>query len=305
MSELGTAIAPPISVVTPSLNQGRYIAAAIESVAAQSQRPLEHIVVDGGSTDETLEVLDRYAHLPYLRWISEPDTGQSDAINKGVALARGEVVGWLNADDRYYPDALAAIANAFARHPDADVVYGAGARIDETGRVVKEVAAVPFDRRRIRSVFFVVQPAMFFRRRTFLGVGGLTESTHFCMDWEFLLKLGPGARVYAIPDPVGQWRVYPDTKTGRGGWERMREIALVGRRYNGPLDRNYVSFRVREFVGRWAPPATAGSLRRLVDEGFARLWGRQNYMVQGWPPGGPEARWPQGPEERRLTIGGS
>src|SRR5262249_50324954 len=145
----GPERAPSISIVTPSLNQGRFIAATIESVASQSYKPFEHLVVDGGSTDGTLQVLRRYASLAHLRWVSEPDYGQSDAINKGVGMVRGDVVGWLNADDLYYPGALAAIADAFARYPDADVVYGSGARIDEAGRVVKEVAAVPFDPRRI------------------------------------------------------------------------------------------------------------------------------------------------------------
>lgn len=289
MASPGAARWPTISVVTPSLNQARFLAEAIESVAGQSRPPLEHVVVDGGSTEGTREVLKRYADLPHLRWVSEPDRGQSDAINKGVALARGDVVGWLNADDRYVPGALAAIADAFGRYPDADVVYGSGARIDEAGRVIKQVPATSFDRRRIRSAFFVVQPSMFFRRATFLRVGGLTVSVHFCMDWEFLLKLGPSARVYAIPDPVGQWRTWRGTKTARGGWERMREIALVGRRYNGPLDRNHVSFRVRRWVGRWTSPWAVRYVQPLVDRGFARLWGVENYMVQGWPPGVPGA----------------
>ena len=283
MEAQGAERAPSISIVTPSLNQGRFIAATVESVAGQSYKPFEHLVVDGGSTDGTLQVLRQYASLAHLRWVSEPDYGQSDAINKGIGMVRGDVVGWLNADDLYYPGALAAIADAFARYPDADVVYGSGARIDEAGRVVKEVAAVPFDPRRIRNVFFIVQPAMFFRRQTFLDVGGLTVSTHYCMDWEFLLKLPRGARVYAIPAPVGQWRDYPATKTGQGGWARLREIALVGRQYNGPLDRNYLSFGVRTFVARWAPPGVARHLKPWIDQGFARLWGRQDYMVQGWP----------------------
>jgi glycosyltransferase involved in cell wall biosynthesis len=112
---------PTISIVTPSFNAAAYLEDAILSVSRQGRVAVEHIVTDAVSTDGTLEILRQY---PHLRWISEPDRGQSDAINKGFLLAKGELVGWLNADDYYLPGALEAIANAAAAHPEADVIYG-------------------------------------------------------------------------------------------------------------------------------------------------------------------------------------
>src|SRR5262245_45899236 len=155
---------PSISVVTPSLNKGEFIAETIESVRDQSYRPVEHLIVDGGSTDSTPGIVRRYASLPYLRWISEPDQNQCDAINKGVRLATGQIVAWLNADDYYAPGALRAIAAAFAQRPDAGVVYGSGAQVDREGKLIRLIPTRPFDRRRLRHEFFVIQPTMFIQR---------------------------------------------------------------------------------------------------------------------------------------------
>lgn len=271
---------PWITIVTPSYNQGGFIGETIRSVSEQDYPHLEHLVIDAGSTDQTKEVLASFAHLPHLRWICEPDRGQSDAINKGVRMARGEIVGWLNSDDLYFPAALKAIGLAFAGHPEVGVIYGAGAKIDATGAMLKEIPFRPFDPARIRGAFYILQPSMFFKRDLFLGTGGLTESRHYAMDWELLLKFPKSTPIYSIPDKIGKLRCYTETKTATGGWERMREIADIGRTFNGVFDMNYLLFRVRSAAAR----IHSRAFRSCVDKVIESLLGRGRYMVEGWPP---------------------
>ncbi len=270
---------PSITVVTPSYNQGGYIAETIRSVAEQNYPNLEHLVIDAKSTDQTLEVLAGFAHLPDLRWISEKDRGQSDAINKGIRMAQGEIVGWLNSDDYYHPGALQAIGRAFAENPGAGLVYGAGTKVNADGSVQKEIPFRPFDRRRLRSAFYILQPSMFFRRDLFTQVGGLTESLHYAMDWELLLKFPKNTPMVAIPEKIAQLRCYPNTKTSTGGWQRMQEIAGIGRQFHGPLDINYLSFCARRAIA----PLHNRALQTLVDKACDRVFGVGRYMVDGWP----------------------
>jgi glycosyltransferase involved in cell wall biosynthesis len=218
-----------VSIVTPSLNQARYLREAIESVRAQSYEPIEHIVVDGGSTDGTLELLGEYEGL---QWISEPDRGQSHALNKGFALARGEVFGWLNADDAYEPGAVA----------------GGVAALDGVGLAYADVTRVNDDRvnpRRIRSRPTwdlwtelndgngVFSPAVFFTREAFEAVGGIDESLHLAMDYDLWLRIGKrfGARhvdaVWAVQ------RLHDEAKTIRHFDAFWPERLAVSRRYGG------------------------------------------------------------------------
>ncbi len=274
---------PSIGVITPSFRQAGYIAQMIESVREQNYSTLEHWIIDAKSDDGTAEVVAGFQSLPYLRWISEPDRGQSDAINKGARLAGTEIIGWLNADDLYFPHALRAVGEAFRDNPGVDVIYGGGVKADAAGFVLKKVPARPFDPRLLRYRFYVLQPSLFFRRRLFLEVGGLNEASHYAMDWELMLKFAERSRILAIPQVLSQLRCYPDTKTSTGGWPRLREIAEIGRKFNGPLDRNYLSFRAREFVSRIADPRAQEFGRQLVDRITDGLFGGSGLMVQGWP----------------------
>jgi len=274
---------PSIGVITPSFRQAGYIGQMIESVRSQDYPALEHWIVDAKSDDGTADVVAGYAALPYLHWISEPDRGQSDAINKGARLAGSEIIGWLNADDLYFPDALQAVGQTFRDHPDVDVVYGGGVKMDADGAVLKTVSGRAFDPALLRYRFYVLQPSLFFRRRLFLDVGGLNEASHYAMDWELMLKFAERARILAIPTLLSKLRCYPNTKTSLGGWERLREIAAIGRRFNGPLDRNYLSFRARELVSGISNPTARQLGRRLVDRLSEGLFGSDSPMVQGWP----------------------
>lgn len=280
---------PSIGVITPSFRQAGFIGEMIESVRAQEYPALEHWIVDAKSDDGTAEVVARYAS-PKLRWICEPDRGQSDAINKGMRLAGTEIVGWLNADDLYLPGALHAVGAAFRDHPDAAVVYGGGVKMDAAGAVLKEVPAHPYDRRTLRNLFYVLQPSLFFRRNLFLEVGGLNEASHYAMDWELMLRFPREACVVVIPQMLSRLRCYPDTKTALGGWKRMREIAEIGRKYNGLWDRNHLLFKAREFVSGISQPRLQRLGRRVVDELSDRLFGWDGCMVQGWPSPDPAAK---------------
>lgn len=275
------AFLPSISIITPSLNQAGFIERTIRSVADQDYLAAEHIIMDGGSTDGTSQVVQQLQVPGYLQWHSEPDTGQSNAINKGISLAKGTIVGWLNADDELFPNALSAIARAFNDHPDAGLIYGAGAKIDEAGNIIKDIPFREFDHRKSRTAFYWLQPSMFFRRDLYLSVGGVDESLHYAMDWDFLLRVQRQTKVYSIPERIGKLRCHGKTKTSGGGWVRMREIASIGRRHNGLLDRNYVSFVVRNQVARMQ--AFGGAFRRIVDFAMARMFSRGSYMVDAWP----------------------
>jgi len=214
-----------------------------------------------------------------VRVFVEPDRGQSDAINKGMRVATGEIVGWLNADDVLLPGALAKVVEAFKKNLDAVVVYGVGAKTDLEGREIKRVPFRDFCPKRLSYAFGAVQPAMFFRRDAYWKVGGLDESLHYAMDWDLLLKLAKVGKVVAIPDHLANIRYYPETKTNTGGWKRMREIAGIARSHNGALDRNYLSFQIRDCLAKQSMRLP----RRLFDHICWNLFKNPPLMVQGWP----------------------
>ena len=160
---------PQFSIVTPSLNYARYLEECICSVRAQKGVSWEHIVIDGGSQDETAQVLCEY---PHLRVVCEPDEGMSDAINKGFELARGEWVMWLNADDRLLPGALAEVARCASRHPETDVIYGSFNFVDDAGRLMRRMRLLPFSLFvLVHHGIYVPSTAAFYRKTTVLDQG--------------------------------------------------------------------------------------------------------------------------------------
>jgi glycosyltransferase involved in cell wall biosynthesis len=274
---------PTISLITPTRNQAAYLGQTIASVRAQDLPPIEWIVVDGMSTDATPEILSAITDMSGLRIIREPDSGQSDAIDKGMKMATGEIVGWLNSDDLLLPGALRAVAEGFARHPEAVAIYGAGRKIDAAGALLKSVPARSFDRERLRTALYMLQPATFFRRSAYLEVGGLDHDLHYAMDWELLLRLSRRGEIAAIEQELACLRCYPGTKTEEGGWARLAEIAQIGKRFHGSLDPNHISYVLRH--------AAAGAnwplLRRAIDHILWFVYRRQSLMVVGWPSGCP------------------
>jgi glycosyltransferase involved in cell wall biosynthesis len=236
-----------VSVVTPSLDQAAYLEAAIESVREQDYPRIEHIVVDGGSTDRTIEILRRHDHL---RWISEPDRGQADALNKGFALARGEVFAWLNADDSYLPGAVSA-AVAALRETGADLVYGGWRQIDEHGDVLGEKLPVPTTYARLLEVHNVIpQPAAFFTRAAFERAGGLDERLHYALDYDLWLKIARDGRLAKVDRVLAAFRYHADSKTVASGDRFLPEVVAVSRSHGG---RRWSTMYVDFYLPRHRP----------------------------------------------------
>jgi glycosyltransferase involved in cell wall biosynthesis len=201
-----------VSVVTPSFNQGQFILRTLESVATQTGAAIEHVVFDGSSTDDTVEVLKRFGNG--VRWVSEKDKGQTDAVNKGIRATDGEIIGWLNSDDVYYPGAIARVVAFFESQPDVDVVYGKADHIDLSDQAFEAYPTEPWDIARMRDTCIICQPAAFFRRRVVAQHGLLDESRHFCMDYEYWLRLAKaGVKFAYLEEKLAGSRLYAENKT--------------------------------------------------------------------------------------------
>ncbi|MEE3715922.1 glycosyltransferase family 2 protein [Tumidithrix elongata RA019] len=179
---------PKISIVTPSLNQGRFVEECIQSVLAQKYPNFEHIVVDGGSTDNTLEVLKQY---PHLQWISEPDRGSSDAINKGFRMASGDIVGWIGTDDRYLGNCFERVVAYLAANPAIDIVYGNYNWIDVDGNLLQRRYELDFDLFMLKYLHILYIPvvATFFKQKIFCEDNYLSPDYNYANDYEFILRL--------------------------------------------------------------------------------------------------------------------
>lgn len=203
-----------VSIVTPSFQQGQFIERTLQSVASQRQPGLEieHVVFDGGSTDNTVEILENFN--PPVRWVSKKDKGQTDAVNQGIRVTDGEIIGWLNSDDIYYPGAIARIVEYLRANPEIDVVYGQADHIDQDDKAFEAYPSEPWDFDRLKNTCFICQPALFFRRQVVDQYGLLDETLNYCMDYAYWLRLGKaGVRFGYLEEKLAGSRLYADNKT--------------------------------------------------------------------------------------------
>ncbi|MDB5054930.1 MAG: glycosyl transferase [Bacilli bacterium] len=200
-----------ISIVMPSYNQGIFLKRTIDSVLDQNVADLELLVFDGGSKDTSVEVLKSYGDK--LSFVSQKDDGQSDAVNKGLMHADGEIIGWLNSDDVYYPESLNTIIELFDKYPDIDVIYGKADHIDENDNYMEDYYTEHWNYERLKEICYICQPAVFFRKSIVEKYGVLNKNLRYCMDYEFWLRIGRDKPFHFLEQKLAGSRLYSDNKT--------------------------------------------------------------------------------------------
>lgn len=210
---------PLISIVTPSFNQAGFIGEALESVRLQNHKKYEHLVIDGMSSDGTVDLLRRLTadrDQQSVFWISEEDNGQSDAVNKGFRLAKGEIIGWLNSDDRYRAGCFERVVQAFQENPAVDIFYGDYLMVDERGNTLEIRREIEFNAfiLHYHHILYIPTTSTFFRRRVFEEGNWLDEKLQYAMDLEFFIRLSDrGYRFKHIPHLLADFRMHPNSKT--------------------------------------------------------------------------------------------
>jgi glycosyltransferase involved in cell wall biosynthesis len=224
------------SIVTPSFNQGEFLTEALLSVRDQNYPAIEHIVVDGASTDNSVEILKKHsgtAGWGHLRWVSEPDRGQTDAINKGLRMASGDVLAYINSDDSYASGAFECVNSFFLENPNVDITYGECWFTDQNGRVVRRKKALPFSRARLLRADFIWQPTVFMRAKAWQKVGQFNESLNYAMDYEYWLRAAKCCAIEPVNRYLANYRWHRDSKTVSKGREQMKEGYEVACRFGG------------------------------------------------------------------------
>jgi glycosyltransferase involved in cell wall biosynthesis len=225
---------PRIGIVTPSFNQAEFIEETIRSVLLQGYPNQEYIIIDGGSKDSSVDVIKKYEKW-VAYWVSEPDRGQSHAINKGFHKTTGEIVAWINSDDLYTRDSFMNVGRYFTNNPDMDMVFGDCALIDDRGNQTGRLEA-PYEfslKQLIETGDFIPQPSVFFTKKALKESGGLNESLHYSMDYELWIKIGLSHRVGNIHTLLSAFRKQPNQKTFTTNNLQYRENLKIRSRYGG------------------------------------------------------------------------
>lgn len=230
------------TIVIPSYNQAPFLRATLDSVLRQERVELEVLVFDGGSTDGSVDILREYGDR--VRWVSEPDDGQTHAINKGLMEAAGEIVAYLNSDDIYYSDALRRVAESFEREPKLEVVYGDAMHLNADGSEMEPYPTEPWDYTRLFETCYLCQPAVFWKRDLLQMEGLLDDRLQYAMDYEYWLRLGKRhAFHYLKGEILAGSRLHEDTKTLSRRVEVHHEILEVVQRHGGPLSAQKIWMR--------------------------------------------------------------
>ena len=227
------------SVITPSYNQGEYIEKTITSIINQNYSNFEHIVIDGGSNDRTIAILKKY---PHIRFISEADEGQADAVNKGLKMATGDIIAWINSDDWYEPDIFVDIEDCFSNNPDKMVVMGDCNLVNERGNIFNKVVNEERGYKELRKYWvgrsIPTQPAIFFRKTLIDEFGYLDKSLYYAMDYDLWIRFSKKHWFYRLDRTFANYRFHADAKGGDQDWTKFEpDWKLVYKRHVNLYDK--------------------------------------------------------------------
>jgi glycosyltransferase involved in cell wall biosynthesis len=245
---------PVVSIITPSYNQAEFLEETIQSVLVQDYPRIEYIVIDGGSTDGSLDIIKRYTdHL--AAWLSEPDAGQTEAINKGFNRATGDIFAWINSDDVYEPGAVCEVVEYFRSNPAVGLVYGRANYIDTTGEVTGHFPAAETDYKRLlQGYVHIPQQSAFFRGRLWQLVGPLDPTFHFAMDYDLWVRLAAVTAIAHVHHTWANFRIHSDAKTQYAIDQCWPEMLKVFYRFGGSkLSIFYAKYLLRRLMEPLVP----------------------------------------------------
>jgi len=229
---------PKISIVTPSYNQGQYLEDTILSVLGQNYANLEYIIIDGGSTDNSVEIIKKYEKQLFF-WVSEKDHGQSDALNKGFKIATGDILGWLNSDDMYMPNVFNFVSQNIGNTKPI-LLFGNALHYNEKGVAYSSDVVNQHKELDLKLIDYIVQPSTFWNRLTWERLGGLSTELHFAFDWEWFIRaLDANVEFRPVQKALSIYRLQSSNKTQTGGKRRAQEIFEIYKQFKGAEVANY------------------------------------------------------------------
>jgi glycosyltransferase involved in cell wall biosynthesis len=259
------ATLPKVSIITPSFNQGQFLEASIRSVLEQDYPNLEYIIVDGGSKDESVEIIQKYQHH-LAWWVSEKDKGQSDALNKGFARATGQILAWLNSDDIYFPNAVSQAVEVLMSRPEVGMVYGDADLIDKSGVTVGQFGSKQTSyRQMLRGSVHIPQATAFFRADLWRQVGPLDQMLFFSFDYDLWVRLAKVSQLLYVPKRWAKFRIHDAGKTIVNDDRCYPEMLRVLEREGGSwLSWLRLRMFARKLLYSWMPWKFRVRLRKLL-----------------------------------------
>lgn len=239
---------PLVSIITPSYNQVDFIESTILSIKEQDYPNLQHIIIDGSSSDNTLEILEKYVKEYNMNWSSRPNKGQSDALNIGFSKAKGEIIGWLNSDDIYFDKkVISKVVKFFLRHPQCDVAYGDNVFIDKEGKLLKVECSPPFNYNRLLRTCYLTQPSVFLKKNV-VEENSLNKSVKYVMDYEYWLRIGGKYKFLHIPKLLAGDRNYSDRRMVKKWREYCKESDQIRKQYGLRKKLTYKIMRIFDAI---------------------------------------------------------